>query len=49
MFKCVMLPHREIKAKQDHLDLQGHRAHLGQGGLQGTQGKMGPEVYLVYQ
>lgn len=49
MFKSAISSHREIKGKQDRLGLRGRRALLGQGGLQGTQGRMGPEVYLVYQ
>lgn len=49
MSECVILPHREIKGKLDHLGLQGHRVLQGQGGLQGTPGKTGPEVYQVYQ
>ncbi|KAG7243316.1 hypothetical protein INR49_011772 [Caranx melampygus] len=49
MLECVTLPHREIRGKQDHLGLQGHQVLLGQEGLQGTQAKMGPEVYLVSQ
>ncbi|AWO97703.1 Hypothetical protein SMAX5B_016640 [Scophthalmus maximus] len=40
---------KETRGRQDHLAPQGHRALLGLEGLPGTQAKMGPEAFLVYQ